>query len=336
MRPWTVRLASVLAGVLGSVLAVVCAGCSPEATPPDDPGRGGGAGSAAPFAPYVSATTAADTESAGSPTAYHVAFAVASGSDECTPMWDDGTPVDDAAATKRIRELRADGAEIRVSFGGATDTELALACGTPAELADAYEQVLERTGATAADFDIEGDTLEDAAANARRARAIELLQGRRERLQVSFTLPVMPTGLTSQGKELIRRAVDEEVRISAVNVMAMSYSPSHTGDMGDYAVEAARATHGELTGLLGLSGADAWRALRLTVMIGVNDIESETFTLDDAGQLAAFASKRDLGGLSMWSSARDRECPGGAKAEVDEACSGVAQADGAFAAALSG
>ncbi|QPP10936.1 hydrolase [Streptomyces bathyalis] len=317
------------------VLAVVCAGCSSSGAPQDDAGRGG-ARSAVPFAPYVSATTAAGTETAGTPSAFHVAFAVASGDDECAPMWDDETAIDDAAATKRIRGLRESGADIRVSFGGATDTELALACDSPAQLADAYEQVLDRTGAQAADFDIEGDTLEDSAATARRAKAIELLQSRDDGLEVSFTLPVMPSGLAPQGKELLRTTADQDVEISAVNVMAMSYSPSHTGDMGDYAMAAARSTHDELTALLGLSDAGAWRALRLTVMIGVNDIEAETFTLDDAAQLAAFASKRDLGGLSMWSSARDRECAGGEQQEVDETCSGVAQDEGAFAAALSG
>ncbi len=327
MRHWMVRLTA--------VLAIACAGCSSGGTSPDHAGDDS-AGDAVPFAPYVSATSAAETETAGKPSAYHVAFAVASGRDECSPMWDDETAIGDAAAKKRISALREDGADIRVSFGGATDTELALACDSPAELAAAYEQVLHQTGAESADFDIEGDTLEDSAATLRRAKAIELLQRGRDGLDVSFTLPVMPTGLTTEGKELLRVAEGQDVEISAVNVMAMSYSPSHTGDMGDYGEAAAHAVQGELKSLLGLSEADAWRTLRLTVMIGVNDIEAETFTLDDATQLAGFASERDLGGLSMWSSARDRECAGGAKAEVDETCSGVTQDEGAFAAALSG
>ena len=327
VRHWMLRLTA--------VLAIVCAGCSPERSP-SDLGGGDSADSAVPFAPYVNATTAADTETAGTPSAYHLAFAVASGSDECEPMWDDETAIDDATAKKRISALKESGADIRVSFGGATDTELALACDSPTELAAAYEQVLGLTGATAADFDIEGDTLEDSAATTRRAKAIELLQRRDGGVEVSFTLPVMPAGLTPEGKELLGRTARQGVDISAVNIMAMSYSPSHTGDMSDYAQAAARATHDELAGLLDLSDAAAWRALRLTVMIGVNDIETETFTLDDAAQLATFAAEKDFGGLSMWSSARDRECAGGAKAEVDETCSGVTQDEGAFAVALSG
>jgi hypothetical protein len=289
-----------------------------------------------PFAPYVNATTAADTDTAGNPAAYNVAFAVASGSDECTPMWDDGTAIDDPAVKRRVGALRESGADLRVSFGGATGTELALACDSTAELAAAYGKVLKQVGASSADLDIEGDTLTNSGALTRRAKAIKLLQRRRPGLKVSFTLPVMPTGLTSESEELLKRAARLDVKISAVNVMAMSYSPSHTGDMGDYAIAAARATHDRLTGLLGLSDTGAWRALRLTVMIGVNDFEGETFTLDDAAQLAAFASKRDLDGLSIWSSARDHQCAGGAKAKVVETCSGVTQAKGAFSTALSG
>lgn len=324
---------------LAALLTAVCTGCSAGESPPAGGGDGAGAhgaGRAVPFAPYVSATTAAGTDTAGSPAAYHVSFAVASGRHECAPEWDDGTALGDADTRRRIASLRETGADVRVSFGGATGTELALACESPGELADAYERVLKATGAASADLDIEGDTLENSPANARRAKAVALLQRRHPGLDVSFTLPVMPTGLTSGGEKLLRGAADAGVEVSAVNVMAMSYSPSHTGDMGDYAIAAARAAHGGTKDLLGLSAARAWRALRVTVMIGVNDIERETFTLEDAAQLAAFAAEHRLDGLSMWSSARDRECPGGARVKVEETCSGVTQDDGAFADALSG
>lgn len=333
VRHWTLRSAAALA----ALLTALCTGCSAGESPS---GGGDGAGRhgaerAAPFAPYLSATTAAGTDTAGSPAAYHVSFVVASGRHECAPEWDDGTPLGDADTRRRIASLRETGADVRVSFGGATGTELALACDSPGELAAAYERVLKAAGAASADLDIEGETLENAPANARRAKAIGLLQRRHPDLEVSFTLPVMPAGLTSGGEKLLRGAADAGVEVSAVNVMAMSYSPSHTGDMGDYAIAAARAAHGGMKDLLGLSGARAWRALRVTVMIGVNDIERETFTLQDAAQLAAFAAEHRLDGLSMWSSARDRECPGGPRTKPAETCSGVTQDDGAFADALS-
>jgi hypothetical protein len=41
----------------------------------------------------------------------------------------------------------------------------------------------------------------------------------------------------------------------------------------------------------------------------VNDTSDEVFTLANAQQLAAFAASKHLAWLSMWSAARDTECP---------------------------
>ena len=65
-----------------------------------------------------------------------------------------------------------------------------------------------------------------------------------------------------------------------------------------------------------------------------NDVTTETFTLDDATELADFARSKGVGWLSMWSVGRDRECPEGPKDKVDSGCSSVEQDAGAFSAAL--
>jgi hypothetical protein len=58
-----------------------------------------------------------------------------------------------------------------------------------------------------------------------------------------------------------------------------------------------------------------WRVpfprIALTPMIGVNDVVSNVFTLDDATRVARFVRERGLGGLHWWSLDRDRPCPGG-------------------------
>ncbi|MFB6876897.1 hypothetical protein [Streptomyces sp. NPDC056323] len=124
--------------------------------------------------------------------------------------------------------------------------------------------------------------------------------------------------------------------MSAVNIMAMNYSSSYDGDMGDYAQQAAEAAHDQLTDVLGLSDAEAWRALHITVMIGVNDVAGETFTLSDAASLRAFAERRGVGALSPWAAFRDQECADGNSSKADDTCSGIAQEPGAFAKALGG
>jgi chitinase len=73
-------------------------------------------------------------------------------------------------------------------------------------------------------------------------------------------------------------------------------------------------------------------------MIGVNDVDNETFTVSDAAQVRSFAEKKDIAWVSMWAAARDRQCARGkAKPNVAQTdCSGVKQEAGEFAKAFSG
>ncbi|MFC4954712.1 chitinase [Streptomyces mauvecolor] len=322
---------------LGALAALVCAGCSsaPDVAPeaPAGPAAHGPLNSA--YSPYVSATTASPTDAVGSPAVYNLAFAVAHGN-TCRAVWDDDTAIVDQDVKDRAAGLKKSGAAVRVSFGGQAGKELALTCRTPAQLATAYGSALDAAGAGEADFDIEGAALADSAALTRRAEAIAQLQKQRG-LKVTFTLAVMPTGLTPQGTALLKSAKDHGVKVSAVNIMTMNYGTSFGGDMGDYAVKAATAAHGQLQQVLGLSDAAAWQGLGVTSMIGVNDVKGETFTLDDAAKVRKFAQDKGVGRLSMWVTYRDQKCGGGINSAAAQAsCSGVDQEPGAFAKALSG
>ncbi|MGY0485646.1 chitinase [Streptomyces sp. WG-D5] len=288
------------------------------------------------YAPYLSATTAYATDSAGSPDAYNLAFVVANGS-ACTPSWGGHTEIGDTAVAARLKKLAASGATLRVSFGGASGKELATACDSASDLADAYAAALDAAGgATHVDFDVEGDTLKDSAANTRRAEAVALLQKERD-VDVTFTLPVMPSGLDDDAVSLLEAANDEGVQVSTVNIMTMNYGESYQGDMSDYARTAARATHTRLKKVFGLSDAKAWQGMALTPMLGVNDIEGETFTLADAAQLRSFAEDKGIAWVSTWATFRDVACEDGT--DTDDAatnCSGVRQSDGAFGRTLAG
>lgn len=288
------------------------------------------------YAPYVSVTTAADMDSTGSPTTYNLAFAISDGS-TCTPKWNGTTAVDNAAVKSRISALKTSGATVRVSFGGASGKELAETCTSASALAKAYGEALDAAGSTQADFDIEGDTLTDSTSVARRSKAIALLQKERTDLKVSFTLPVMPSGLDSDSLALLESANDNAVAVSTVNIMTMNYGESYTGDMGDYAITSATATHTQLKKVFGLSDAGAWQGMALTSMIGVNDVSGETFSLSDAGQVRAFAEEKKVAWVSMWSTFRDQQCESGSS-DDDAAtdCSGVTQTSGAFGEAFAG
>lgn len=72
----------------------------------------------------------------------------------------------------------------------------------------------------------------------------------------------------------------------------------------------------------------------MTSMIGVNDVDNETFSLADAVEVRVFAEAKGVAWVSMWSTFRDQECEEGVAAATD--CSGVSQEAGAFGKAFSG
>lgn len=298
---------------------------------------GTGTTASAGFAPYVDTSLfpAFDLLAAADATGvknYNLAFVTDGGG--CTPKWGGVTDLGSDAVASQIGALRAKGGDVRVSFGGATGSELATTCSSVEALAAAYGKVVDRFGLTKVDFDVEGSALPDAAANTRRARAIARLQQLHPDLDVSFTLPVMPEGLTQDGVNLLADAKANGVKISAVNIMAMDYGPAYSGDMGDYAEQAATATQAQIKSILGLSDSDAWKTVAVTPMIGVNDVVTEVFKLDDATQLVNFAKSKGIGRLSMWSATRDKQCPGGPKPAADATCSSISQDDFAFTKAF--
>ncbi|WP_431959717.1 cellulose binding domain-containing protein [Actinacidiphila sp. bgisy160] len=308
---------------------------TPSATA--SPTAGTGSPSSAGFAPYVDTSLypAFDLLAHSRATGvkqYNLAFVTDGGG--CTPKWGGVGDLANDGVAAQIGDLRKAGGDVRVSFGGASGSELATTCSSVSALAAAYAEVVDTYQLTKVDFDVEGGAIADTAANTRRAQAIARLQASHGGLEVSYTLPVMPTGLTQDGVGLLADARSHGVRIAAVDIMAMDYGASFSGDMGGYAIDAATATQGQLKGVLGLSDAAAWRAVAVTPMIGVNDVATEVFKVDDATQLVTFARSKGLGRLSMWSGTRDKQCAGGARNAADATCSSIVQEAGAFSRAF--
>ena len=164
------------------------------------------------------------------------------------------------------------------------------------------------------DFDIEGAAVSNTAANALRDQALAALQHHDNGLQISFTVPVIPSGLSSDTVAMLAGAVQAGVRISAVDIMTMDYgggaAPDPGGMMGSYAIDAATAADAQVASVLGISADAAWSRIAVTPMIGVNDVTDEVFTLANARQLVAFAASKHLAWLSMWSATRDTGCCG--------------------------
>jgi hypothetical protein len=316
---------------------------APSASPtsPTGPGGSSSAGSAG-FTPYADTSlyppfNLVSTAQRTGAKQFNLAFVV-SGGGGCTPEWGGVSPLGSDPVATQIGALRAIGGDVRISFGGANGSELATTCTSASQLAAAYQQVISAYNVNKLDFDVEGAGVANTAANARRDQALAMLEAQDKGLAVSFTLPVLPSGLTPDGVALLDGVAQAGVQVAAVNVMAMDYgdgpAPSPAGKMGSYAIDAATATEAQVASAFGISGSAAWAKIAVTPMIGVNDTSDEVFTVADAQQLVAFAASKHLAWLSMWSAARDTQCPGGAQSFAQPTCSGIVQGADAFAKAL--
>jgi len=278
------------------------------------------------FAPYVDVTLyppfplTASAPSAGK--YYTLAFIVDGGN--CQAAWGGVIPLSENYMMADINNLRAAGGDVAISFGGQADQELAETCTSAAALQAQYQAVITKYKPARIDFDIEGAAVAQPGSIATRDRVLAALQKVNANLRVSFTLPVLPTGLTSNGVNLVRDALGAGVNINAINVMAMDYGWSDN-QLGRDAINAATATAAQLAALLpGKTAAQLRALIGVTPMIGYNDTPGEIFTLTDAQTLLSYALSNGLGMLSMWSETRDQQCAT-ASSWAQPTCSGVAQ-----------
>jgi chitinase len=321
-------------------------------------GAGAGARRAAPwFAPYVDVTLTPtypfQSPSADPVSSVFLGFVVSrSAAAPCTPSWGGYYTLAGAQTAldldERIAQLRAQGGSPMISFGGQANTELAVDCTNAAALQAAYLAPVRRYDAAAIDLDVEGASLADVAADARRAQAIAAVQRQRaragSRLGVWLTLPVSDQGLTAAGVAAVRAMLAAHVTLSGVDAMAMDYGPGQGAAHGMFPVirSSLFAVHAQLQAIYEAAGttlstAAAWRHLGVTVMIGQNDVPGERFTLNDARRLTAFVAAQDIPRVSAWSLNRDSQC-GSVFSQVgvvSDTCSGVAQSPLQFTNILS-
>lgn len=288
------------------------------------------------FSPYIdmslsSSQNLVEIVDAAGLSAVTLAFVLSSGTD--TLGWGGtGTIAADTlpngtSILSQIETLQARGVEVTISLGGANGQEGALTFSSAEALAAAYQEIIDRYHVTRLDFDIEGSAIANDAANAMRNEALALLQAANPELEISFTLPVLTVGLTQDDIDLLTAAMAAGVEVANVNIMAMDYGEYYdTGDMGNDAISAALATLAQMEAI----GLDS--PIVITVMIGINDVTSEVFTLEDAEQVVAFAQTNDkVAGISMWSLSRDN---GSATGYVSPTGSGIVQDTYAFAEIL--
>ncbi|MCG7202454.1 carbohydrate binding domain-containing protein [Streptomyces arenae] len=285
------------------------------------------AGSVYSVAPYVDMSNSQegllDTAVTGHGLkAYTAAFVLGVG---CTQIWGDTLPIgNDSYTDPEIARARSEGASVIISSGGASGEPLAWTCATQSSIDAGYQAVIDDYGVTQLDFDVEGAAVADTAAAARQMQAMKDLKASNPNLRFSMTLPVLTSGLTGDGVNILKAAKNAGIKIDVVNVMAMDYYAGTGTEMGQAALSAARAT---LAQMQSVDSGYTYANLGITPMIGKND-DGSTFTLADAQTVESFAAQNGVGRLSFWSANRDQPCSGSANSL--STCSEISQNSLAF------
>ncbi len=228
---------------------------------------------------------------------YTLAFIIADKSGN--PAWDGRIPMEQNFYAGQILAIRRRGGNVIMSFGGEAGKDTAIVEKNPATLEAKYQSVIDRYHFTWLDFDIEGNNLENTAANERRNTVLARLQRENPGLIISYTLPVDPDGLSEESQALLVDAKAKGVKVHSANIMVMYFGKKFIGtgkSEGELGIESANVAH------IQLQKIDPAIQIGLCPCLGKNGSRDEVFGLDDARTLKAFADETPwVCSLHYWS-----------------------------------
>ena len=289
---------------------------TPSCPPPPPPGT-------ARSWPYIDVTmpspTMASVATATGHKFFTTAFVIGSAAG-CVPTWGGTIPLTESRIVNDINAVKAMGGDVTIAFGGAVGPYLEHLCGTQAQLATAYKQVIDTLHVTHIDVDIEASVNIDMM-----NKALAQVQRDRPGTTISYTLMVQGDdfGLNpALGTDVLTNAKANGVNVGIVNPMTMEFGSSRA-DWGDAVIAAANSTLGQMAQIWPeKTAAQRKRMLGVTPMIGRN-FNGRIFQIEDGNQLVAWANSNDIGLLAFWSVGRDNGgCPGGG---VSATCSSISQ-----------
>jgi hypothetical protein len=263
------------------------------------------------------------------------AFIQTASAGSCTPYWNGDTsePIASSTFGSDIAALQAAGGNAIPSFGGysadSTGTDIADSCTSVSKIAAAYEKVITTYHVPRIDLDIEANSLTDTAGITRRNQAVAQVEAwaaaHGRRIQFSYTMPAVTTGMDSSVQAVVQNAIANGTTISVVNLMTFDYYTGGYHEMAQATETAAADAHGQLQALYPSdSSARIWGMMGVTEMPGIDDYgPKETFTKADATTILSWAQGKHISTLSFWALQRDNGgCPGTKGAGT---CSGITQ-----------
>ncbi|WP_312871551.1 chitinase [Amycolatopsis acididurans] len=255
--------------------------------------------------------------------AFQLAFILAPSSGGCSPTWDGTSAVSsDTAVAGVIDKIRGAGGDVSVSVGGYGGTKLGQTCSSPDTTAAAYQQVIDKYGLKAIDFDLEEPEYENDAAMNNELGAAQILQRDNPGLFVSVTMPGTAAGTGWFGTLLLDKA--KSLGFTPDNFSIMPFDGGFNGAASQ--TSALEAFHSLLMNHLGWDSATAYAREGFSGMNGKSDA-AEYFYQSDFQTVLDYALAHNLGRFTFWSVNRDRACGTSADNGI---CSNVTQNDWDF------
>ncbi|NUR61609.1 MAG: chitinase, partial [Catenulispora sp.] len=259
--------------------------------------------------------------------AFQLAFILAPNGGGCAPTWGGTNAISsDTTIPAVISTIRGKGGDVSVSVGGYGGTKLGQTCGTVAATAAAYQQVVDKYGLHAIDFDLEEPEYENTQAIANELGAAQTLQKNNPGLYVSVTMPGTSAGTGWFGTQLLDQA--KAIGFTPANFSIMPFDGGFSGAAAQ--VAALEAFHGLLESHLGWDSTTAYQHEGVSMMNGRTDA-SEYFYQADFQTVLDYATGHGLARYTYWSVNRDRQCnPPSNNGQLSGSCSSVPQNDWDF------
>ena len=259
--------------------------------------------------------------------AFQLAFILAPNGGGCSPTWGGTNAISsDTTIPAVISTIRGKGGDVSVSVGGYGGTKLGQTCGTVAATAAAYQQVVDKYGLHAIDFDLEEPEYENTQAIANELGAAQTLQQNNPGLYVSVTMPGTSAGTGWFGTQLLDQA--KSIGFTPANFSIMPFDGGFSGAAAQ--VAALETFHGLLESHLGWDSTTAYQHEGVSMMNGRTDA-SEFFYQADFQTVLDYATSHGLARYTYWSVNRDRQCsPPDNNGQLSGSCSSVPQNDWDF------
>ncbi|MFE4517531.1 hypothetical protein ACFRMQ_25425 [Kitasatospora sp. NPDC056783] len=253
----------------------------------------------------------------------------------CEPAWDGERALAGGDEETKIKAIRAAGGDVVAAFGGWDGAKLGEKCAEAAQLAAAYQKVIDAYRLKAIDIDIESTELSGAESRQRVVDALKTVKTKNPGLRVYVTFSTEENGPDADGADLVAKAAKAGLEVDGWVVMPFDFD-HHDGTMVD-------ATRAALTGLqqtlvkaYGYDQDTAWRHAGLSSVNGHSDSPDEVVSPADFQAMRDFAATHHLARFTFWAVNRDRPCTGAFSKEAASKCGGIQQSPYEFTRIVAG